>query len=213
MKEKFKFEIQTIAKIILQAQEAFLIVKYLSKEETDTDAHYEKKMNAFFHYSRVAYWQLTVIELSKLFLQRDTERFNLLKFLKKLRPDGVFSGFKISNEKIDDWQIRILAQQDDIDNLRLQRDKVYVHTDSDNEEINNKVSFEQTDTLLTISKEIVKEVYITCFDSGYSFDLIGSPAKNLKFCIDRLTKEKKANMEGYGNLAKKYDLEDELPRK
>lgn len=213
MKEKFKVEIETIAKIILQAQEDFLIVKYLSKEETDSDVHYEKKMNSFFHYSRVAYWQLTVIELSKLFLQRGTERFNLVKFLRKLRPDGVFRGFKISNEKIDDWENRILAQQDDIDNLRLQRDKVYVHTDSDNEEINNQVSFERTDKLLTISREIVKEVYITCYDSGYSFDLIGSPVENLKFCIERLTKEKKAKMEGYRNLAKKYDLEDELPKK
>ena len=83
-----------------------------------------KKTNPFFHYSRVAYWQLTVIELSKLFLHRDTERFSLVRFLNKLRPSGVFHGFKISNDKVDDWYNRIIAQKDDIENLKKQRDKV-----------------------------------------------------------------------------------------
>ena len=204
-------ELQTISKIIIQAQEAFLIVKFLCEEETDPDTHYEKHMNAFFRYSRIVYWQLTVIELSKLFLSRQTERFNLITFLNKLRPGGLFQKFKISNEKIDGWQNRISAQTDDIENLKQQRDKVYVHTDSDNEGVANEVSLEKAENLLRIAKEVVKEINLTCFQTSYIFTPVGSPSENLKSCINNLTIAKKVKMEGYRRVAKKYGLEDELP--
>ena len=125
-KEPLKLELENIVKTIIQAQEALLIVKYLSVEENDPDKQYEKSKNSFFFYSRIMFWRLSVIELSKLFLKRDTEKYNLNKFLNKLSQGGIYSRLSISQEKISDWKNRIESQSEDIKNLMLQRDQVYV---------------------------------------------------------------------------------------
>lgn len=207
-KQEFELEISRITNIIFKAQEAYFIVEYLSSDESDSYFSYEKGMNSFFAYSRRIYWQVTVMELSKLFVDR--ERFNLIKFLAKLRPDGCFSSAGISEIKVAEWESRIIQLSFLINNLKAQRDKVYAHDDFNNN-IDNIVSLENGLKLLTIAHEIVKEINNTYFSRGIVFDLINSPVINLKYTIERLAKERKDYIENYRQLAKEYGLEDELP--
>jgi len=207
-RQEFEFEISRITNIIFKAQEAYLIVKYLSSNENDDYTSYEKNMNSFFAYSKAIYWQVTVIELSKLYIDR--ERFNLIKFLNKLKPNGHFASINISESKVIEWQERISQSQSLIDNLKSQRDKVYAHDDSDNN-VENIVSIEDTLKILTIAHEIAKEINNTHFKRSIMFDMLNSPAANLKYNIERLVSEKKNSMEKYREIAKQYGLEDELP--
>jgi hypothetical protein len=207
-KLEFENEFSRIINIIYKAQEAFWILKYLCEKEEDGYLSYEKNMNSFFAYSRSIYWQVTVMEISKLFVDRD--RFNLNKFLSKLKPNAHYSKINILEAKVQDWEFRINNHKEKIGNLKLQRDKVYAHDDLENK-IENIVSLEDVQSLLEIAKDIATEVYYVYFSMGISFDMINSPAKNLKYNIERLAEAKKTYMENYRDLAIQYGIEDELP--
>src|SRR5690606_9321927 len=133
--QEIELELSRITNIVFKAQEAFLIVKYLISEEEDSYASYEKNMNAFFPYSMNIYWQITTLELCKLFLDR--ESFNLIKFIDKLKSDGHYGSLNIQTEKISIWEQRIATSQPLIENLKLQRDKLYAHDDPNNHNIIN----------------------------------------------------------------------------
>lgn len=207
-RQEFEFEISRVTKIFFKAQEAFFVVKYLCSEEDDNYTSYEKNMNSFFAYSKAIYWQVTVIELSKLYIDR--ERFNLTKLLGKLKSNGHFVSVNISESKVIEWEDIISQSQSLIDNLKLQRDKVYAHDDYDNN-VENIVSIEDALKLLTIAHEIIKEINNTHFNRSIMFNMLNSPTSNLKYNIERLANEKKNQMEKYRELAKQYDLDDELP--
>lgn len=208
-KEPLKLELESIVKTIIQAQEALLIVKYLSVEEDDPDKQYEKSENSFFFYSRIMFWRLSVIELSKLFLERDTEKYNFNKFLNKLSRSGIYANHGISQEKIFDWKNRVVSQKEDIENLKLQRDQVYVHIDSTADTANNTISFFQAQKLLLLAQEIIKDVYKTCYQTDYKFELLNSPSKNLESCIERLAKARSIELVELHQLKKAHGLNDE----
>jgi hypothetical protein len=208
-KKQLEKEIQIITKITLEAQESFLIVEYLEKPENNGEINYEKKMNSFFYFSKFTFWQKTVLELSKIYLYR--EKFNLIKLINKLKKDGEYSQISISEIDIEKWSNQIIENKLAIENLQLQRDKVYSHEDGKTEEIGNIVSISEIRELTKLSFTIVNSIRKSLELSYLQPELLNSPATNLEYCINRLVKEKKTDLNKLRGLAKKYDLENELP--
>ena len=201
-KEKLKKDIEIISNIALKAQEYFLIVEYLLKPEDDDATSYEKKMNSFFYYSKISYWQLIVIELAKLYNHR--EKFSLEKMIGKLNNDGEYSQLNISDKIISDWRNVIKSNKKAIENLKLQRDKIYAHEEGKSETIENEVSFQDIRNLLEFANDIIKIVRKSLDLMPLMFEIINSPAKNLEYCIKRLVNEKTKHNTQYNKLGRKH---------
>jgi len=208
-KKSLKKEIKKISKITLEAQSSFLIVEYLLKDEKDDDKSYEKNMNTFLYFSKISFWQKAVLELSKIYLDR--EKFSLIKLIRKLKNDGEYSKAKIPNEKLQEWSEHISHNEIVINNLKEQRDKVYAHEDGRADSIVNIASLSQIKDLISLSFKITNEVRKHIGLYYLQPELINEPATALKYCIDRLVKEKRTNINKLRKLAKEYGLENELP--
>lgn len=215
MKEEKKAELKKktweLAEILFLAQESLKIVEYLIKDEADDDKVYSKRMNAFFVYSRSLYWRVIVIELSKLLTEKSSEQYNIHKFISKLKQDGHYGDAKIFPDKIEKWEKTLTDNKDSIDNLILQRDKLYAHTDKNSKSIPNTVTLTKTRELVTIIQEIIREVYLTVFESSFIVDSpINAPVENLHWIISTLANEKKERESQLKKLAKHYGIEGEF---
>jgi hypothetical protein len=218
-KEEFSQEILRINHIVLKAQEAVEIVAYLLEPETDHYRAYQKKMNMFFYYSIANYWQIAVMELVKLFYFKpgkkeetdNREKFNIRHLIKKIRRGGYFGDFAIADSTLDKWLEELDHNDELIKNLMEQRDKLYAHEDRNNQTVVNKASFAEVRNLLAIAIKLIKAINLATYQQGISFDLINSPAHNLKFLVEMLADKERAKMEAYRPIARQYGLEDELP--
>ncbi|MFN8289455.1 MAG: hypothetical protein U0U70_04315 [Chitinophagaceae bacterium] len=215
MKEEKKAELKKetweLAEILFLALESLKIVEYLIKDEADDDKVYSKRMNAFFVYSRSIYWRVIVIELSKLLTEKSSEQYNIYKFISKLKPHGHYGDAKISTVKIEKWEKALTDNKDSIDNLILQRDKLYAHTDKNSKSIPNMVTLTKTRELVTIIQEIIRKVYLTVFESSFMVDSpINAPVENLQWIISTLANEKKERESPLRKLAKHYGIEGEF---
>jgi hypothetical protein len=213
LKEKKKLELKKetceLAEILFLAQESLKVVEYLLKDEENEDKEYSKRMNAFFVYSRSIYWRVIVIELSKLFSEKDSEHYNIYKFISKLKLDGHYGDALISGSEIEAWEKTLADNKDSISNLILQRDKVYAHTDRNSKEVPNTVTITKTRELIEIIQKIIREVYFTVFASSFMVDSpVNAPVDNLKWVIGALAKEKKERESLLRKLAKHYGIED-----
>ncbi len=206
--EHLNRRINTMMKIIMKAQEAFLIVEYLLKPDDDDEKSYEKTLNTFIHYSRIAYWQLTIIELAKLYLDR--EKFSISSLLNSLKKDGEFSELKIPSDQIVGWETKIASEKTFIENLKQQRDKTYAH-EHGSEDIDNIIPMNKIKELFEITYEIMHTLGKHLGNPHHMFQVINSPADSLKNMIERLAKQSKYEQNKLKNVAKEYGLENELP--
>ncbi len=207
-KAQLEREIQIITNITLEAQESIFIVEYLLKEE-DEDFVYEKKTGSFFYFCKFTFWQKTVLELSKIY--QDREKFNLIKLISKLQNDGEYSQTKITESILADWINKIELSKSEIDNLKLQRDKAYAHEDGQSDKIGNTVSIEEIKKLTDLAFNIINSVRKSLETPYLQTELLNSPANNLKYIFERLVNEKRTKLNAYRGLAKQYGLENELP--
>ncbi|WP_367210765.1 hypothetical protein [Sphingobacterium sp. R2] len=203
-KNQLKREISTISNITLKAQEAYLIVSYLQKDEDDADLNYQKKLRSFFYYSRIIYWQITIIEIAKLLNEK--EKFSVSRIIKKVKPDGEYSELKVSMELIGKWEEKLALEKESIKNIKDQRDKVYAHEDG-SDDIKNLIPLSKIEFFLNLFKEIILELEKPLGLPHKMFDLINSPATNLKYIIKMSAKGTKYEQEAYRELTKQYSLE------
>ncbi|WP_312789846.1 hypothetical protein [Sphingobacterium sp.] len=204
-KNQLKREISTISNITLKAQEAYLIVSYLQQDEDDADLNYQKKMSSFFYYSRIIYWQITIIEIAKLLNEK--EKFSVWRIIKKIKPDGEYSELKVSMELISKWEEKLALEKESIKNIKDQRDKVYAHEDG-SDDIKNLIPLSKIDFFLNLFKEIIVELEKPLGLPHRMFNLINSPAANLKYIIRMSAKGTKYEKEAYRELTKQYGLEN-----
>ncbi|MBL0281924.1 MAG: hypothetical protein IPQ11_16520 [Bacteroidetes bacterium] len=162
------------------------------------------------------YWQVMVMELSKLFKYNTSkpdkinsnDRFNLRLFINKFKPKGEFHHFKISNIKLKEWIHKLDHNEEIIKNILTQRNKLYAHEEETL--IKNIVPLHQIKPLMLIVYDILKEIHHTIFERGIDFTPINSPVINLKVIVNNLAKYKKIKLNEYKSLADDYGLEDEL---
>jgi len=207
-RQRLEREISIVNNITIKAQEAYLIVSYLEKDEDDNAIMYHKRMNTFFYYSRVIYWQITIIELAKLLNEK--EKFSIARIIAKVKKDGDYSELGVPAAQIHKWEAIMRNENESIINLKEQRDKVYAHEDG-SENINNLIPLFKIEILLGLCKDIILEFGKLLGLPHRMFDVINSPAISLKHGIHMIAKKSNNEMEKYRDLARQYNLEDELP--
>lgn len=186
-KKEFEDDLKRIKDIYFSAQETFLINKELYKNIKSSEYEsYLKSINPFFYFCKIYFWRNTVLELSKLFNQKENEKFNIPKFVSKLKPNGYFKSLNFDAEFLETILIRIENNKHLIDNLIEQRDKVYAHEDRNNQDVKNLVSHTQTEQLLEIVKDLIKELYQVHYETSMQFDILASPATSLENIIEKL---------------------------
>lgn len=199
--KELKENIWAIWKISILAKKCLKYSYYMHKPETEEELNFLNNSGEFI-FIRHILWRNSVIELSKLFSNPSrNNKFNLIHFLKKLKKDQYFGGFNINQIKIKEWENQILENKDTIDLILQLRDAVYAHTD--NKTITNNLDtpkFEQTEKLLIIVENVVKEIYFTVFNSHAEIEnrhIFKKPSRIIKILasekrarIDRLNKFK-----------------------
>lgn len=210
IKEALEKEIKELNSIIFMAVESFKIVELLAKDESDDDRSYIKNMNPFLRYSMITNWRITVIELSKLLSGGRNEHYDLKRFINKLKPDGIFRSAGISEDEINKWEHKLSAEVEAIKNIVTQRNKLYAHTDREAAAVKNAVTVSKAKELITVAQSVIKEIYITVFKSGFSFDPFNSPVNNLEWIIDSLTAQKKEKYQALKALALEHGIKDEF---
>lgn len=212
-------ELRRITEIFLRANESFYIAEYLCAEEENPERNYLKHASTFFFFTRAMYWRTTVIELSKLLhFNRSKpdkvdkrERFNLRRFIAKLRTSGEYSQAGIPSIKLENWLKRLDDNEQMIINILIQRDKVYAHEDQENKDIQNEVSFNSAKALLGIVSEIIEEINFTVFGRGVSSRLLNSPKDNLVYLVNRLHELQQGEVEDIRQHARDMGIDpDEL---
>lgn len=209
-KQELKKETWEISEILFWAQESLKVVQFITKKEEDDDMAYVKR-NAFFVYSTSIYWRVIVIELCKLFSSKDTEQYNLQKFISKFKKAGHYGDACIALGTIIDWEEMLGKEKDIINNLLLQRDKIYAHKDRNSKTVANTVTLAKTKELIAVVQKILREIYATVFESSFMVDdPINPPAGNLLDIINILANEKKLREKPLRELTKQYGIEDEF---
>ena len=198
---KLKQHTKEINDIMLLAQSSFKIVAYLYRERSGFEIEVVNQ-NQFLKYSAESHWRIYVTELAKLFAARDSDWFNLNRFIRKFKKGMEYEVEQIDEHSILIWEQQLELQKAQIDNLLLQRDKLYGHTDKNREGVKNKLTFADAKELLRIVQRIVSEIYTVVFGQYPSFDPIGEPLDDLKKIIKVLVEQKQELIRFYSEHAK-----------
>lgn len=192
-KEEIKKEIWPIVEIVLFAQESFKLVEYLGTKSDSSHENFIKGRSDYFTHARIVHWRSTVIELAKLFSGKKNDRYNLKRLLNALKNDGMLADAKVPETAIKHWEELIEKEKEAIENLIVQRDKVYAHTDEGYREVINKVTTSKTKELLEIVYGIVKDIYYSTYNSDFMFEGINyDPTGDLKHLIQIVANVHKA---------------------
>jgi hypothetical protein len=210
MKELLEQEVREMNNIIFTAVESFKIVEFLATNEEDEDKAYVKNRNNFFTYTMITNWRTTIIELSKLLSGGRNEDYDLRKFLNKLSTHGEFAEAGISAVKIKAWKDQLTEEKAAIDNIVKLRNKLYAHTDRDAATVKNIVTVGKAKELIMVAQSVIKEIYMTVFQSGFSFDAFNSPVNNLSYIVDMLTQQRKEKLAPLKALALQHGISDEF---
>lgn len=205
-KDSLKKELDQISEIILFAKESIEIVDFLSTKSSDSHETDEKIINEYFFYSKVTAWRIFCIELCKLFVNQDNEKFNFHKLLNKLQPGGIYNSLMANSDIVQNWTDKLNSLSDQFNQLKLQRDKVYAHTDKDSFLHKNKITISDAKSLLSLAIEITSTLYERIDNAHFHFALTNSPSVNLKEIVKRLGNESKVRNELLRREGEKYGL-------
>lgn len=206
MKEKLKNHTREIQDIMFLAQSSFKILSYLYLEADDVENDIIEN-SQFLKFSREIHWRIYVIELSKLFADRKSEHFNLYAFIQKFKKGMEYEIKEIDERSIELWELNLKMEKPNIDNLILQRDKLYGHTDRDRTSVKNTLTFKHAKELIEVVQRIVSEIYIAVFQLATTFDVIGEPLSDIKKIVASLANEKANMLNDYKTYAESLGID------
>ncbi len=210
LKSELRSEIWEICDILFTAQETLKLVEYLLEKEDDADKNFVKR-SPYFQFQVEINWSTIVIQLCKLFSSNRNEQYNLYGFMNKFKEGSDFGDLKIDDNTILEWRKALSAEKDSIDNLILQRNKKFAHTDRDSRTVVATVTVKKARELVVIVQGIAREIYSKFFESSFLIDEpIGAPIEDLKRVISALAEERRNRLSGLRMMAKEHGLEDEL---
>lgn len=184
--EEIHKHLKSLKLIVFTAQECMKIVDCLMTPETDKNRRFIKG-NSYFTFDVKIQWRAVVLELCKLY--NHTEIFNLKSLLRKLETDYPELGF--TKEEIRAWQLQIKAQKSAIENMIVQRNKIYAHLDEDFDKVVYSANRRQANTLILIAQEIVDALHNRVEGSSLRIDdITNSPVLELNKVIDALEQKR-----------------------
>ena len=192
-KNQFKTHLEKIVKIFFLGKESYLVLRELYKVNDCSEYLIDLKFKgSFFTLTKVNYWRIIILQLSKLFIER--EEFNIIKILENCKKGGYYKSLNISQEFINKELSRITSKKKLIDDIKLQRDKIFAHEDSNNEGIVNDITLDETEELFDLCQNIIFHIYTEVFDTHYEFEMGNSAHSNLRYvlnALDEIEKQRK----------------------
>jgi hypothetical protein len=204
-KDELQKHVDDTEKILLLAIMYFKDTIYLSNPQDSMEKVMVQKYPVF---QRVKYslWVLTVLELCKLFIDRDNDKYNLHKFLNKLLDNYKNIEWKHAMDKsiIHGFKQRLNVDcKPIIDKIEKLRDKLYAHTDKDIEDLISslRINYTEIDSLMDLAKKILFTIKSKYFDIHTDFNISGLERfnyvlVNLSKYEDYYDKEIKEKMKG-----------------
>ena len=165
-KEELRKEIEKIWEILTYVKDCYSYSKYIRNPDTLKEKEYIAKSNDF-KFMTHAFWRLTIIELAKLFsTNNETHKYNLNKFIDKLKPDGHYRNLKIDPSLVSRWSQKLIENSSSIQIVLQLRNEVYAHTDNyPNLDYANDITYEDVEDLIDVISDIVKTIYSVLFNS------------------------------------------------
>lgn len=200
-KDEIQNEITKIWLILVNAKECFYYSYYLHKPSTLEEQNYIDESVEFI-FIRGILWKMAVTELSKLFSSKSSDRYSIIRFIEKCKKDGYFGNQGIDNATFEGWKSEIENNRVTIKEIVTLRDKAYSHTDSNYNEYNSEITFEQTEKLIDISEKVITDIFYKVLNSGAHFDNGRFEKENFDI-IKILAKDKKKDIENLINEAKR----------
>lgn len=142
IKELLKADIEIRWKILIICKEVLKFSHYLTKPETVEEQNYIYR-DRHLTFINWALWRLVVIEMAKLFSHAESQKFNIIKLIGKVRPQGSYRSLKFDESILAEWDLELLKHTDSVEEISRLRNKFYAHVDGD--------PFEGIETSLTIS--------------------------------------------------------------
>ena len=184
-RSEFKTDLEKIVQIFFLSKESYLVLRELYKTiENSTYLIDLKFKGTFFTLTKVNYWRVIVLQLSKLYIER--ERFNIINLLEKCKKGKYYSSLNIDQDFIISELKKIKENQKLIDDIKIQRDKIFAHEDSNNTEIVNDITLDETQNLIELCQNIIFQIYSEIFDTQYDFEMRNSAISNLKYILKSL---------------------------
>ena len=150
----------------------YSIEKYFYSPDTEKE-RFITNNDAFFLITAYATWALVVVDLCKIFSDSQNQKHNIIKLLNDIRTKPEYNPIllKVGENSLDKYLEKINLKQNTIDKLKILRDKHYVHVDNlelDLNELQNP-TFQETEDLLNLLKEIVTSIGHNAFNIHYDF--------------------------------------------
>lgn len=158
-------EISRIWGIYLLGKESLDYANYLYNPTSSLEKEYVN-MQKDLSFIRFVLFKNSLIDLSKLFQDRDSDKCNINKFLRKIQRNGYFRNIFLEESKILDWENKIKANGDLIKKITTLRDKVYSHYDP-NFIVTSEfdTTFKEVEDLFDIVKDIITTIHLEVFDT------------------------------------------------
>ena len=184
-KIEFKKDFDRINKVFYLCKESYLVLRELYRTENNSDYLKNLKFkNQFFILTKVNYWRIIVLQISKLFFER--RPFNILRFLEKCKKGNYYSSLNLDEKFINEKLELITTKQYIFDDLKIQRDKIFAHEDSNNTGIINNITLDEIEQLLDFCKNIIVHIYLEIYDSHFDFEIRNSAEANLQHILKSL---------------------------
>lgn len=171
-KEGLRLELSIIKNITILTNKSFKYYKYL-QENRQTEVF---QANEIFKIAKFTLWEVVVIELCKLFIDKANNKHNLFQLLSRMETNFNQLEYKtdISKEWIQQWKSRFLK----IDNSKLKfletlRNQLYAHTDDPFVEYLTNTSLDLTDIdfIISSSKELLVDIESKIYKTRYMFEI------------------------------------------
>lgn len=178
------------AYIILEKAIQFNHDSYYMLNTTRQEEFLVVNRNSFLARTRVLNWIMCVLELSKLFGNKKTEDFSLIKILNKMKHDFKNAEWnnKISIKELDEMMSSLGSNdiQEKIQNLKKMRDEHYVHKDKKpTKELDQiKLYYPDIEYLINVAGSIIQSLHVKIIET----DIILKPydQTSLKSVINQL---------------------------
>ena len=155
-------------KIVYGCRQYYLYCYHLHKPKSQFEQEYLFH-SRFFKITKHIFWRTLVIEIAKLYSNRDNDKYNIQKLLRNLSERGQFRNANFDKEILEAWSC-VIKQNETVINILLGlRDKYYGHTDSPEEKAkvdHEWLTIEQVEPLIKMAEDVISKVHSNVFDSA-----------------------------------------------
>ena len=157
---ELKEKLSSLTEIFIDTKENFRYCYYLHYSEIEEERKY-LAIDRHLQFIRHSLWRLTVIEVCKLFSNRDNDKYNIQRLIKSFKPGKHFGKIGLESSKLSEWENEIANKEKVIENLITLRDKFYAHSDAMgaiDKDVN--IYFQDIFELLELANQIIRNVSI-----------------------------------------------------